>query len=286
MAAGGLVFSRKTLAATLAGLLGGLAATVLLALLNVRLGAYGQMALALLIGGTVGVCIPGAINLVPGVLAGQPRRAARDAGTAAVISALAMVLVGLGLARIVPRETIFFAGSFALGLLAWLLFCLALGAIEGLVWRSPRRALVGACGGTLGASLAYVIGRLLDNEGAFLLVGPLVGLGANLLPDLLKTAWVEIVNRSRQFTINLDKPVVVFGSSDDPRQTDVGLYGERGIAPRHFAIERHGDRYVLIPLPQTAPVLVNGAPAGGTTQLRAGDVIQVAQTQIFFRTKL
>lgn len=279
---GQLAISRKTVAATITGFLGGLVATALLSLLNVRFGSYSQVALALLIGGIVGACIPGAMNAMPGLLSGQPRRAVRDAGAAAAIGAIVMALIGLGLARVVPRETIFFQGSFTLGLLAWLLFGLVLGAIEGLVWRSPKRALLGAGGGALGAILAFVVGALLDNEGAFLLVGPLVGLGANLLPDLLKTAWVDVANRDRRFTINLDKPVVVFGSSDDPRHADVGLYGDRGIAPRHFTIEHHADSHVLTQLPQTGPVLVNGAPIGGTTRLRDGDVIQVGQARIRF----
>jgi hypothetical protein len=280
-----LAISRKTIAATTAGFLGGLVATALLSLLNVRLGPYSQVALALLVGSIVGACIPGAINAVPGLLSGQPRRSLRDAGAAAAISAAVMVLVSLGLARVVPRETIFFQGNFVLGLLAWLLFGLALGVVEGLLWRSAKRALLGATGGAIGAILAFVIGTLLDNEGAFLWVGPLVGLGANLLPDLLKTAWVEVVNLDRRFDVNLDKPVVIFGSSDDPRHADVGLYGDRGISPRHFAIEHHGNRYILAPLPQTTPVLVNGAAVTQATQLRQGDLIAVGRARIRFSMK-
>jgi hypothetical protein len=275
-----LRISRKAFAATLAGLLGGSLAAAILSLLNVRWGAYSPVALALLIGAVVGALVPGAINAVPGALAGQTRRAGRNAGAAAGVGVVAMALVSLGLSGSVPREAIFFQGSLWLGLLAWLLFGLALGAIEGIVWRSAKRALLGAAGGGLGALLAYAIGRLLDNEGAFVLVGPLIGLFANLLPDVFKTVWVQVTNGSRQFEITLDRAVVVFGSSDDPRYADVGLYGDRAIAPRHFLLERHDDRCILMPLPQTGPVLVNGVPALGAVLLRHDDVIMVGRTQI------
>jgi hypothetical protein len=280
-----LAISRSTVTATVAGLVGGLIATVLLSLLNARAGAYSKLGLALLIGGIVGLCIPGALNTVPGLLAGQARRALRNGLVAAVIGAGVMIAISIGLAWVVPRETIFFQGSFALGLLAWVLFGLALGAVEGLVWRSSKRALLGACGGALGAILAFVTGMLLDNEGAFLLVGPLVGLGANLLPDIFKSAWIDVVNRERRFTINLDKPVIIVGSSDDPQQADVGLYGDRAIAPRHFALEQRGDGYTLTALAQTGAVWVNGAPVQGTAQLQPGDHITVGQAQIAFYTK-
>jgi hypothetical protein len=230
-----LAISRNTVIATAAGLAGGLIATALLSLLNVRSSPYNKLVLALLIGGSVGLFILGALNAAPGLLSGQARRALRNGLVAAAIGAGVMIAISLGLAWIVPRETIFFQGSFALGLLAWVLFGLALGGVEGLVWRSSKRALLGACGGALGAILAFVTGMLLDNEGAFLLVGPLVGLGANLLPEIFKSAWIDVVNRERHFTINLDKPVIIVGSSDDPQQTDVGLYGDRAIAPLHPA---------------------------------------------------
>jgi hypothetical protein len=280
-----LAISRNTGIAAAAGLAGGLIATMLLSVMNARAGGYGKLGLALLIGSIVGVFIPGALNMVPGLLAGQVRRALRNGLVAAASGAGVMIAISLGLAWVVPRETIFFQGSFALGLLAWVLFGLALGGVEGLVWRSSKRALLGAAGGALGATLAFLIGMLLDNEGAFLLVGPLVGLGANLLPDIFKNAWIEVVNRERRFTVNLDKPVVIVGSSDDPQHADVGLYGDRAIAPRHFALEQRGDSYMLTPLAQAGAVSINGVLVQGSAQLRQGDRITVGQAQIVFYTK-
>jgi hypothetical protein len=146
--------------------------------------------------------------------------------------------------------------------------------------------LAGLAGGLVASALlAFIIGAIINNEGAFILVGPLVGMGANLLPDMLKTAWVKVVSGGRQFEISLDKPVIAFGSSDDPRQADVGLYGDRGIAPRHFLVERKNEGFALTPLPQTGPVLINGAQVQKTRSLQPGDMIMVGQAQIAFYAK-
>jgi hypothetical protein len=283
---GNFALTHKTYYAIAAGFVGGAVASPLLLLMQVRTGLHSMPTLALMIGTTIGLLVPGALSSVAGIMSRQPKRLWVDGRRAAVIGAVVMTSVSLVLAQLVDRDAVSF-DDFVPGLLVWILFGCVLGAVEGIVWRSRQRALLGALGGSLGSLVAYLLGYLLDNTAVFLLVGPLIGLGSILLPDALRAAWVDINNDECQYTVSLDKAAIIFGSSDNPDVADVGIYGDRNIAARHFTIEQRASEYVVSLVSAASPVYVNGAsvPPSAAVALAPGDRLTVGETSVVFHTR-
>jgi hypothetical protein len=239
------------------------------------------------IGVVAGFCIPAAIATHTALLQRQWNRALRLAVRAGGIGAIAMTLMALAIARLVELKDVFFGlnGRFTAGLVAWMLFGLALGFVEGFVWRSRQRALLGGAGGALGGIMSFLIGTAVRNEGMFALVGLLVGLGSGLLQDILKQAWMRIVSGPNEGTeAILDKDRIRLGSSD-AGDVDIGLYQDRDIAPRHLEITRRNGEFTLVTLTGAQPPAINGSPLPGPHRLQDGDRIQIGKTVLQFRAR-
>lgn len=268
------------------GFVGSLLASLILGALNVQSPTRDPNTTAILVGVIAGSLIPALLSAYPALLAGTPVRALRSGGLAALLGAVLMTAVALGLTQVADKEAVFFRGSnIAAGLLVWAAFGLALGSIDGLVGRAPRRVVLGGVGGALGGVIAFLLGYLLQNEGTFVVVGLLIGLGSGVIQEVAKQAWVTIVggpNANMQAIV--DKPVLRFGSSEDA-DIDFGLYRDAAVALRHFEVRRQEGAYLLVPLPNAGPLAVNGEAVGRERRLRDGDRIQIGGTTLQFNTR-
>lgn len=276
---------RKVWLSGLTGFLGSLVASLILWGLNVGPGNYSTFILSVMIGVTSGLCIPAALSAYPDLITWKLGRAIRIGGKAGIVGAGAMTMVALLLAQVAAPADVFFVGRFLVGLLAWGMFGLALGMVEGVVWGSRRRAVLGGVGGGLGGLLAFLIGYALHNEGTFVMVGLLIGIGAGLIQEIYKQAWLRIVSGANEGTeLILDKRQIRLGSSDGP-EVDLGLYHDAAIKPQHMEIKRHNGISILVVLPGATPPLVNGQPVRNSIRLRNGDTIQIGSTHLQFHER-
>jgi hypothetical protein len=280
-----VVIGHKTWINALAGFSGGLVASLTLWALG--LGPYwsNPTTFALLVGIVTGFCVPAALSAFPHLLMKRTNRALQTGARAGILGALVMAVVALVLAQFVTPLDVYFAGQFLAGLLAWTAFGLAAGVVEGLVWHSQQRAILGGIGGAAGGILAFLIGSILDNEGTFVLVGLLMGFGTGLIQDIYKQAWLRIVSGANEGTeVIIDKYVLRIGSSD-AQDVDLGLYQDAAIAPRHLEIARRNGTYTMTILGGAASPHVNNQVCQGAVKLQNGDRIQIGRTVLQFNTR-
>jgi pSer/pThr/pTyr-binding forkhead associated (FHA) protein len=166
---------------------------------------------------------------------------------------------------------------------------LASGSLNDLMG-SLRNVIKGAVGGWVGG---FVGGVAFDVIGAnssglyarlfgLCALGLAVGLLIGLVQELTKSAWLNVeAGRLRGRSFNIDRAVATLGRAEE---NVVGLFGDSGVQPRHAAIERHGNSYLLKNLAVQQGVFLNGNRIE-TADLNDGDRIKISDYELSFHLK-
>ncbi|HEX5322612.1 MAG TPA: FHA domain-containing protein, partial [Capsulimonadaceae bacterium] len=177
-----------------------------------------------------------------------------------------------------------------------------IGAAQGASRWSSRILLQGLFGGAVGGLLGGVsfeilqrtLGQpMLSRLIGFILIGAAIGFFIGLIQNIFKQAWIKVVvgrNEGKEYLIA--KPVTTIGRSE---LADIGLFGDKSIAPTHCAIEMAGGSYRLRPVAAEepspsgqvfAPTVINGREATAEVWLADGDTILIASRTLQFREKV
>ncbi|MCL6630208.1 MAG: FHA domain-containing protein [Armatimonadetes bacterium] len=194
---------------------------------------------------------------------------------------------------------LFFIWDVFVRALGWSLIGLILGTSQGFAIRSSKAVRHGAIGGFIGGFLGgmlfevvpYVLPPLPEGSRApsviargisMPITGGAIGLFIGLVETLMKQAWIRVVkgrNEGREYVISKDR--ITIGRDE---LSDIGLFGDRNIAPLHAVIEKQDGRYVLIDGGSPIGTVVNGQRVT-TDTLRDGDVIEIGSMRLEFHEK-
>jgi pSer/pThr/pTyr-binding forkhead associated (FHA) protein len=176
-------------------------------------------------------------------------------------------------------------------LVGWSLMGLMLGAGVGLATFSAPNILKGGAGGLAGGFLGGVMfdlisqitgGGLSSRLFGLSAIGLMIGLFIGLVQELTKAAWLKVeAGRLRGREFRLDKPLAIIGRAEE---SDVGLFGDPAIAPRHATIQRSGSDFTIKDLTRDPGTLVNGQRIE-TAPLHHGDLIGVGGYQVRFHLR-
>lgn len=173
--------------------------------------------------------------------------------------------------------------------IAWMVFGAAGGVVYGIVGQSSKKGMYGVLGGALGAGLGgvlfdpismathnvYGISRAIG----FALVGGATGIGMGLVESALKDRWLYVVSgplAGKQFI--LYKSETTIGSG---QQSDIYLFKDPNILPRHAVINLSGARVMLR---ATGPVLWAGQQVHSRV-LQDGDLLQLGRYAFRYKEK-
>jgi len=172
--------------------------------------------------------------------------------------------------------------------LAWMVFGIAGGVVYGLVDQSGKKIQYGILGGVIGAGLGGMIFdpiAMATKAGApsravgFVLFGLATGVAMGIVESALKDRWLYVASgplAGKQFI--LYKQLTVIGSS---QQSDIYLFKDTSILPRHGSIELRGAQTFLH---AEGPVYVSGQSAKNRA-LQTGDLIQIGRYAFHFRER-
>ncbi len=173
-------------------------------------------------------------------------------------------------------------------LVGWSLMGAMLGAGVGIATFSlpniPKGALGGVIGGFLGgvafdAVSAITGGGLVARLFGLSAIGLMIGLFIGLVQELTKTAWLKVeAGRLRGREFRLEKPLATIGRAEE---SEVGLFGDPAIAPRHATIARNGAQFTLRDLTRDPGTFVNGQRIESAL-LHHGDLIAMGGYQVRF----
>lgn len=176
-------------------------------------------------------------------------------------------------------------------LVGWTLMGLMLGAGVGLATAAAANILKGAAGGLVGGFLGGITfdligaisgGGLFSRLFGLSAIGLAIGLVIGLVQELTKAAWLKVeAGRLRGREFRLEKPVATLGRAEE---SEIGLFGDPAVAPRHAVIQRTGTDFVLKDLTRDPGTLVNGQRIE-SVPLRHGDLIQVGGYQVRFNLR-
>ena len=251
------------------------------------------------IGILAGVFIGGSLGAADGIWSRSSRTFSRAIGAGAGAGAVAG-LVGLFIGQEIygltavdsgePSFAAFIVGVFARGA-GWAIAGAALGAAQGVPNMSSVRARHGAIGGAIGGLMGgasfEIVANIVRTDSVsrlvgFTLTGLCIGLMIGLIQDLLKQAWVVVLqdhNEGREIPIY--KQVTVIGRDE---LADVPLFTDRGIGPRHALIRQEGGRHRLEDLGSAIGTTINGQKATKLL-LKDRDTIEVGSVRLLFREK-
>ncbi len=215
---------------------------------------------------------------------------------AAVVGAAGGLIVALVVARVHEQMSADVVGE-AIGqriltqTICWGLLGLFLAAAPGLILRNGKRLLIGMVGGLIGGvigGLVYVpVQETLGNELisrliAVVLIGLLAGLSCGIIENVVKTGWVKVESgliTGKQFVLYRNPTFI--GSHP---MSHIYLFNDPTVGRRHACIHIIPGGYELENLPLGTPTYINGKPIA-RQRLKAGDRIQVGQTQFFFQER-
>jgi pSer/pThr/pTyr-binding forkhead associated (FHA) protein len=173
-------------------------------------------------------------------------------------------------------------------LIGWALMGVLLGAGVGLATFSPPNIVKGAIGGLAGGFLggvafdaisAFSGGGLISRLFGLSAIGLMIGLFIGVVQELTKAAWLTVeAGRLRGREFRLEKPIAMVGRAEE---SDIGLFGDPAVAPRHAVIERKGTEFTLKDLTRDPGTFVNGQRIE-TAPLHQGDLIGVGAYQMRF----
>lgn len=150
-------------------------------------------------------------------------------------------------------------------LIGWALMGVLLGAGVGLATFSPPNIAKGAIGGLAGGFLggvafdaisAFSGGGLVSRLFGLSAIGLMIGLFIGVVQELTKAAWLTVESgrlRGREF--RLEKAMATVGRAEE---SDIGLFGDPAVAPRHAMIERKGTEFSLKDLTRDPGTFING----------------------------
>jgi hypothetical protein len=240
-----------------------------------------------------GLAIGGAIGFV--LNAAEPLRdgawlkLARSATWGALAGAIG------GSVGLVMGEVIL--GGFQGGLfgraVSWAVLGLGIGVSQGLASRSKERLIYGLIGGGLGGFLGGLLFELLRarlsdrpalSQGlGMVLLGAGLGLCLALVEQVLRRAWVQVLNgrqegrayllANRHSILGLDEHVAV------------GIFGDAEIARKHAEIEHSAGAYVLHNHDGKGRTRLNGQAVSSPQSLKDGDRIELGRTLLIFRQR-
>ena len=182
-----------------------------------------------------------------------------------------------------------FRQVFARGV-GWSILGAFLAIAPGIAMRNWKKFLLGLAGGAIGGLLGGILFDLIcqwtDSDVHARCVNILgLGVGAAvataLLEEAAKQGWLKVdtgVITGKQF-IFYRNPTVI-GSSP---KTEIYLFKDPTVAPRHAAINGIGGEFLLTAL-NGATVLLNGQPVK-QQRLRNGDQIRVGNTIFLFGSR-
>jgi len=172
--------------------------------------------------------------------------------------------------------------------IAWMVFGAAGGVVYGIVGQSSKKGTYGVLGGAIGAGLGGVlfdpismathVGWVSRAVG-FGLVGLATGVGMSLVESALKDRWLYVVAgplAGKQFI--LYKSETSIGSR---QESDIYLFKDPNILPRHAVISMNGARVML---QATGSVLWAGQPVHNRV-LQDGDLLQVGRYAFRYKEK-
>jgi pSer/pThr/pTyr-binding forkhead associated (FHA) protein len=173
-------------------------------------------------------------------------------------------------------------------LVGWMLMGLMLGAGVGAATFSTSNIAKGAAGGFVGGFLGGITfdaismmtgGGLSSRLFGLSAIGLAIGLFIGIVQELTKAAWLKVeAGRLRGREFRLDKPMATMGRAEE---SDVGLFGDPAVAPRHAVIQRAGAEFILKDLTRDPGTFVNGQRIE-SAPLHQGDLIGIGDYQMRF----
>lgn len=246
----------------------------------------------------VGCLAGGAIGCAEGLAAKNPAQAIRSGcfGYFTGMFGCAFgALIGQGFFFLVVADGI---PHLALGIVArataWGIAGLCMGAAQGLALWSGRKTVNGLLGGLLGGALGGLLfdpiemllgdigGGLVSRLVGLLVLGIGVGCMIGLVEELLKNAWLRVVQGNlagKQFVIY--KNPTLIGSSP---KCHITLFKDPNVEPQHAAIHIAGGHCEIEDLRSPQGTYVNEQAATRQT-LRNGDQIRIGKTVFHYSEK-
>jgi len=173
-------------------------------------------------------------------------------------------------------------------LVGWSMMGVMLGAGVGLATASAANFAKGAAGGLAGGFIGGVAfdavsqisgGGLSSRLLGLSAIGLMIGLFIGLVQELTKVAWLKVeAGRVRGREYRLEKALVTMGRAEE---SDIGLFGDPAVAPRHAVIERKGSNFTLKDLTRNPGTFINGQRIE-SAPLHQGDLIGVGAYQVRF----
>ena len=241
----------------------------------------------LLAAGIIGGCIAGGLTLLGGLASGTFKG-----------QILRFFPVFLGRisgrgGRSLPGNSIYLVLKFTFfQILGWTMMGLAIGAVEGLYDRSPKKLRNGLLGGGIGGFLGGIIFNMLgatsmaERATGFVMLGMCIGCFIGLAQVILKEAWLTVENGfrpGRQLVLNM--PEIIMGTSEKAALPFIA-FGAKGVEPIHLRIVRQADgSYVLQDNHSRTGTFLNGQHVQGAVVLKNNDAIQLGVNVVRFRER-
>jgi len=253
-----------------------------------------------------GLVLGGLLMAWDSLLAGVPRKAARDGLTGMLVGAVAGFIGGYiaqwiysemlknileDLSNVDPDDL---KNKFLLArTVGWAVMGGLMGAGLGIRGGS-KKILNGLVGGVVGGAIGGAIFQLVGNsetfDNGFLLrlaglsaTGLGIGLGVGLVEQLRRETWVEIAGgpmAGKEFI--LYNPITRIGRD---HRCDLVLVKDPAVSAFHVTFQRDGSGIVWASPENGSPMTVNGV-ASPATRLRDGDLLGIGASSLRYRERV
>jgi hypothetical protein len=170
---------------------------------------------------------------------------------------------------------------------------LGIGLGQGIADRSRDRLIYGLIGGGLGGFiggflfewLRVALGNRpsLGQALGMVVLGAGLGLCLALVEQVLRRAWVQILNGRQEGRIYLlSHPKCRMGLDE---RAEVGIFGDTMVSRRHAEVESTAGGHLLRDLAGAGTTRVNGEAITGDRTLSDGDRIELGRTLLVFRQR-
>ena len=262
------------------------------------------------VGAIFGIFVGIAIGFVNGISGGSSKLVQKNVCWGAIVG-LCGGLIGLFFGQMFfgclykdPRAAVSFAlfgplyfiWDVIVRAIGWAFIGCFLGLAQGISSGSSKAARHGAIGGLIGGLLGgslfeivpYILPPGTQNPGvisrgiSLTITGASIGLFIGLAENLLKQAWVRVVqgrNEGKEYIISKDRTTI---GRDE--LSDIGLFGDRNVSPTHAMIDIQNNRHILRDAGSPLGTSVNSQRITEHV-LRDGDLIQMGSMQLEFHDK-
>jgi len=251
-----------------------------------------------------GICVGFAMALVDGISGGSKRKFLKSLAWGVGYGALGGLL-GIFFGQLffgalyISNSSSFsvYLWDVAIRAIGWAFIGFFLGAVQGIPSTSIKIGWHGAVGGFIGGFLGgilveicpFILPPTIGNPSVtgrgigMIVTGASIGFFIGLIQNLMMEAWVRVFqgkNEGREFIVS--KIRTTLGRDE---LSDIGLFGDRAVAPLHAVIERNtSGRYVLKDFGTAIGTLVNGKEITKHV-LRDGELIEIGTIEIEFFEK-